>query len=79
MGPVLVQNLDFAAFKYQLFKFCGLAAAYDRKLVIEVAVLVGGGVGLATVHQRLAVVYFIALVVHYATTRRRLAHVLSFR
>ena len=49
------------------------------RLVIEAAILVGGGVGLATAHQRLAIVYFIALVVHYATTRRRLAHVLSFR
>ncbi len=49
------------------------------RLMIEAVVLVGGGVGLATAHERFAVVYFVALVVHYATTRRRLAHVLSFR
>lgn len=49
------------------------------RLVIEATILVGGGVGLATADDVLAVVYFIALVVHYATTRRRLAHVLSFR
>lgn len=49
------------------------------RLVIEAVILVGGGVGLAVAHGGFAVVYFIALVVHYATTRRRLAHVLSFR
>lgn len=49
------------------------------RLVIEALILVGGGVGLATAHSSLAVGYFTALVVHYATTRRRLAHVLSFR
>ena len=49
------------------------------RLVIEAAILLGGGVGLATAHRSVAVVYFIALVAHYATTRRRLAHVLSFR
>lgn len=49
------------------------------RLVIEAVILIGGGVGLATAHERVAVVYFFALVVHYASTRRRLAHVLSFR
>ena len=49
------------------------------RLVIEVLILVGGGFGLAAAHERLAVIYFIALVAHYATTRRRLRHVLSFR
>ena len=49
------------------------------RLVIEAVILVGGGAGLATAHERFAVVYFIALVVHYSTTRRRLRHVLSFR
>jgi hypothetical protein len=49
------------------------------RLAIEALILIGGGVGLATAHQWLAVAYFAALVVHYATTRRRVAHVLSFR
>ena len=49
------------------------------RLAIEAVILVGGGVGLAAAHDRLAIVYFVALVAHYATTRRRLAHVLSFR
>ncbi len=49
------------------------------RLCIEVVVLVGGGVGLASVHDSLAVAYFIALIVHYATTPRRLRYVLSFR
>lgn len=49
------------------------------RLTIEAAILIGGGVGLAAGHNRLAIVYFFALVSHYATTRRRLAHVLSFR
>lgn len=49
------------------------------RLMIEATVLVGGGVGLAIAHGRPAVVYFILVVVHYATTRRRLTHVLSFR
>lgn len=49
------------------------------RLTIEALILIGGGVGLATAHERMAIVYFIALVAHYATTRRRLRHVLSFR
>ena len=49
------------------------------RLVIEAAILIGGGVGLAAAHERFAIAYFVALVAHYATTRRRLAHVLSFR
>lgn len=49
------------------------------RLVIEALILIGGGVGLTTAHERVAIVYFVALVAHYATTRRRLAHVLSFR
>lgn len=49
------------------------------RLVIEAFVLVGGGLGLSTAHDTLTVVYFVALVAHYATTRRRLRHVLSFR
>ncbi len=49
------------------------------RLMIEAVVLVGGGVGLATAHETWAVIYFIALVAHYATTPRRLKHVLSYR
>lgn len=49
------------------------------RLGIEAAILIGGGVGLATAHHVLAIVYLAALVVHYATTPRRLKHVLSFR
>jgi hypothetical protein len=49
------------------------------RLVIEMVVLIGGGVGLAAAHGRVAVIYFGVLLVHYATTRRRLQHVLSFR
>jgi hypothetical protein len=49
------------------------------RLVIEVVVFVAGGIGLATAHETLTVVYSIALVAHYATTPRRLRHVLSFR
>ena len=49
------------------------------RLMLELMVLVAGGVGLATAHERFAIIYFVALAVHYATTRRRLQHVLSFR
>jgi hypothetical protein len=49
------------------------------RLAIEALILIGGGVGLTTAHERMAIVYLVALVVHYATTRRRLRHVLSFR
>jgi len=49
------------------------------RLAIEALILIGGGVGLTTAHERMAIVYLVALVAHYATTRRRLRHVLSFR
>ena len=49
------------------------------RLVIEAGILTAGGVGLTSAHETLAVVYFSAVIAHYATTRRRLRHVLSFR
>jgi hypothetical protein len=49
------------------------------RLVLEAGILLAGAAGLATAHRTLAMVYLIALVTHYATTRRRLRHVLSFR
>lgn len=81
----VVVVVGLAAFVWGRFRVPGdpgpapVAVSGVVRLVIEATILVGGGVGLATAHRQFAVGYFIALVVHYATTRRRLAHVLSFR
>jgi hypothetical protein len=50
------------------------------RLAIEAVILGGGGVGLWTAHGATAgIVFFALLAAHYATTPRRLRHVLSFR
>ena len=50
------------------------------RLTIEGVVLIGGGLGLWIAHGATpALIFFGLLAIHYATTPRRLRHVLSFR
>lgn len=50
------------------------------RLAIEAVILGGGGIGLLVAHGATpSSIYFVALGAHYATTPRRIRHLLSYR